>query len=70
MEIFTRYPVLKTVVVNLKTGSTFRGVLWKKRQGYVVLRNAEMLRGKAESVPVDGEVMIDSANVDFIQVVM
>lgn len=70
MEIFIRYPVLKTVVVNLKTGSTFRGVLWKKRCGYLVLRNAEMLRSKAESVPVDGEVVIDCANVDFIQVVM
>jgi small nuclear ribonucleoprotein (snRNP)-like protein len=69
MTIFERYPELKNVVVNLKTGTVFRGVLWRKRGDYLVLRNAEMLRSKNEKIPVDGEVVLDARNVDFIQVV-
>lgn len=69
MRIFERYPELKNVVVNLKTGTVFRGVLWRKRGDYLVLRNAEMLRSKNEKIPVDGEVVLDARNVDFIQVV-
>jgi len=57
------------VIVNTKTDRAFRGVLWQKRRGYLVLRNAEMLRGKGETVPMDGEVVIPAENVDFIQVV-
>jgi hypothetical protein len=44
-------------------------VLWRKAGGYLVLRDAEMLRGKGETTPMDGEVMIESSNVDFVQVV-
>jgi len=62
------YPVLRTVVVNLKSGTVFRGVVWRKRFGYLILRNAEMIHGKGERIPVDGEVLIERANVDFIQV--
>jgi len=69
MRIFDRYPVLERVIVNTKTDRTFRGVLWQKRRGYLVLRSAEMLRGKGETVPMDGEVVIPAENVDFIQVV-
>jgi small nuclear ribonucleoprotein (snRNP)-like protein len=69
MILFDRYPTLRTVIVNTKTDRAFRGVLWRKARGYLVLRNAEMLKGKGETVPMDGEVMIESSNVDFIQVV-
>lgn len=69
MTIFDRYPTLRTVIVNTKTDRAFRGVLWQRARGYLVLRNAEMLKGKGETVPMDGEVMIESANVDFIQVI-
>jgi len=68
MRIFDRYPVLRRVIVNTKTDRAFRGVLWRKR-GYLVLRNAEMLRTKGEIVSMDGEVVIPAENVDFIQVV-
>jgi len=67
--LFDRYPTLRRVIVNTKTDRAFRGVLWQKRRGYLVLRNAEMLRGKGETVPMDGEVVIPAENVDFIQVV-
>ena len=69
MIVFDRYPTLRQVIVNTKTDRAFRGVLWQRRRGYLVLRNAEMLKGKGETVPMDGEVMIEWPNVDFIQVV-
>ena len=63
-----RYPVLKMVIVNTKTDKTFRGVLWQKRAGYLVLRNAVMLQTRGEPVALDGELVLESANVDFMQV--
>jgi small nuclear ribonucleoprotein (snRNP)-like protein len=69
MTFFRRYPVLQQIIVNTKTDRAFRGVLWRRRRGYLVLRNSEMLRGKGETVPMDGEVVIPTENVEFIQVV-
>lgn len=66
--MFNRYPTLRRVVVNTKTDRAFRGVVWRRRGGFLVLRNAEMLEGKERVVPLDGEILIESANVDFIQV--
>jgi len=65
---FRRYPTLRRVVVNTKTDRAFRGVLWRRRGGYLVLRNAELVKAGGETVRVDGEVMIDADNVDFVQV--
>ena len=69
-----RYPVLKRVIVNTKTGKAFRGVLWERRGEYLVLREAELLAAggrseRREVVSVDGDVLIDRSNVDFVQVV-
>jgi small nuclear ribonucleoprotein (snRNP)-like protein len=44
-------------------------VLWRRAWGYLVLRNAEMLKTKGETVSMDGEVVIAAENVDFIQVI-
>jgi len=63
------YPTLRKVIVNTKTDKAFRGVLWERRGEYLVLRNAELLKPKGETAPVDGEVAIDAANVDFVQVI-
>lgn len=63
------YPEKRTVIVNTRTDRAFRGVLWRRRWGYLVLRNAELLKGRGETVPVDGEVVIARDNVDFIQVI-
>jgi small nuclear ribonucleoprotein (snRNP)-like protein len=67
--MYLLYPVKRRVIVNTKTDLTFRGMLWRRRWGYLVLRNAEMLKGRGETVPVTGEVVIERSNVDFIQVV-
>ena len=66
--MFDRYPCLRQVIVNTKTDHAFRGILWRKRRGYLVLRQTVMLRGNGEAVTVDGEVVVAAANVDFIQV--
>ena len=62
------YPTLRRVIVNLKSDKSFRGILWRKRGGYLVLREAELLKGRGETVHMDGEVVIESSNVDFLQV--
>jgi len=67
--VFEPYPCLRRVIVNTKTDRTFTGVLWRKRRGYLVLRNAQMLRPGGEMMNVEGEIVVDAANVDFIQVV-
>jgi len=67
--IFDRYPELKTVLLTTKSDRTFRGVLWRRRRGYLVLRQAEMLKGKGEATPIAGELVVERANVDFIQVI-
>ena len=69
MALFDRYPTLRRVIVNTKTDRAFRGVLWQRRRGYLVLREAEILKRGVETAKVDGEVVVPADNVDFIQVV-
>ena len=68
---FRPYPELKTGIVNLKSGTAFRGVVWKVAGEFVVLRNTEMLQdmGKAARHAVDGEVVVNLSDIDFFQVV-
>jgi len=67
--LFDRYPELHEVLVTLKTNHTFRGVLYTRRGGYLVLRQAMMLRGHETPVAVDGELLLPIANVDWVQVI-
>jgi len=63
------YPTLKRVIINTLSDRAFRGLLWRKVNGYLVLREVELLKAKGEVTPMDGEVLIESANVDFMQVI-
>lgn len=63
-----RYPELRQVIVTTKTDRSIRGLLWRRRRGYLVLKQAELLRAKADPVAMDGDVVIEAANVDFLQV--
>ena len=63
------YPTLRRVIVNTKTDKAFRGVLWQRRGKYLVLRETELLKQQGKVAPLDGEVVIESSNVDFIQVI-
>lgn len=62
------YPVKRRVLVNTKTDKAFRGVLWQRTGGYLVLRNAELLEPRRDPVLMDGEVVLERGNVDFLQV--
>ncbi|MFH0902313.1 MAG: hypothetical protein V2A73_16905 [Pseudomonadota bacterium] len=61
------YPTLQRGIVNLKSGSSFRGVIWQRKGGYLTLRNAELLRAKNEVVEIVGEVAIPERDIEFIQ---
>lgn len=68
-ELFIPYPAYRKGLVNLKSGSALRGIIWRRRRGYVILRQAALLRPRESPVAMDGEVMIYREDVDFIQVV-
>jgi hypothetical protein len=67
--LFDRYPELKTILVTTKTDRTFRGVLRKRRRDCLILCQVQMLKGAGEATEIAGEVIIERANVDFLQVV-
>lgn len=63
-----RFLVHRRVMVNLKTGNAVTGVIVERRPAHLVLRDAELHeRATSSSVPMDGCVIIDRVNVDFIQ---
>jgi hypothetical protein len=73
MSIFDhlrRYPKMRVAIINLNSGTTFKGVIWKQTAGFLVVRNVEMRsdRGEVMSKAVDGEVLVSLAHIDFVQV--
>lgn len=62
-----RTAVRKRVVVNL-SDKAFAGVLWAKRGPLLVLKDATLMQHGAADTPMDGEVLIERARVEFIQV--
>lgn len=63
------YPFKETVIVNLKTGRSFRGVLWQRTGGFLVLKQAVMLRPREAPLPIDGDSLVPFGEIEFIQVV-
>jgi hypothetical protein len=61
------YPTLRTAIVNLKSDKSFRGVIWQRKSGFLILRKTELLRPKGETVTIDGEVLIPERDIEFIQ---
>ena len=57
----------RRVVVNLKSGQAIDGHLIRRRGTLLILRGAQLHEPGAEPVPLDGETIIDRAEVDFIQ---
>ena len=48
-----------------------RGVIWRRRGPFVVLRNVALLQDRGQpskKVSVDGEVLVRLDDIDFIQV--
>ena len=71
MNLFRPYLELKTGIVNLKSGTSFRCVVWKVAGSFVVLRNVRALQvqSKPHEQDVDGEVVVNRSDIDFFQVV-
>lgn len=67
MFAWRRTAVRKRVIVNLPD-KAFRAILWAKRGPLLVLRDVELLEAARDPHPVDGEVVVERAKVEFIQV--
>ncbi|MEU2789023.1 hypothetical protein [Streptomyces sp. NPDC007100] len=67
MFAWRRTAVRKRVVVNLPD-KAFNGVLWAQRGPLLVLRDVQLLEAGRAPQPVDGEVVIERARVEFTQV--
>lgn len=57
------------VLVTLKSGSAFDGVLFEAGRDVWVLRSAQAIGAgdRDTNVPVDGEVLIFTADIEFVQ---
>lgn len=67
-ELLATWPVRTRVVVSLKSGKGFRGVLAEISEDLMILRNAELVDESEHRTQVDGEVFIERVDVDFVQV--
>lgn len=67
MFAWRRTAIRKRVVVNL-ADKAFSGVLWAKRGPLLVLRDVELLEAGRQPQRVDGEVVIERTQVQFMQV--
>lgn len=47
---------------------SYRGLLWQRHAEFLVLKDAELLRERTDPVKMVGELMIYSANVEYLQV--
>lgn len=63
------YPYRQTVIVNLKSGRSFRGVLWQRTGGFLVLKQASILRPREAPLSLDGDCLVLFGDIEFMQVV-
>lgn len=64
-----RLGIHRRLLVNLTTDKAIAGVLMERRGPLLVLKNAQLLEAGRNPVRIDGEAIVDTANVDFIQVI-
>lgn len=62
-----RSRVRDRVVLTLKAGGAFSGVLFDADARSLVLRDAEVVSGSSQPVPVDGELLVARADVAYFQ---
>ena len=54
------------VIVTTKSGKSFGGVVWEEMHDLLVLRDARVLDRNGE-VEIDGDLILDRAQIEFIQ---
>lgn len=70
MFAWRRSAIRKRVLVSLKTDKAIRGILWTTRGPLLVIKDPELLTmGGQPPVKLDGEVIIERSNVDFVQII-
>lgn len=69
MKRLIRQRLRRRVIVTLKDGSAFSGVLFEADSEAVIVRETEMLEvgPKREPVAVDGEVLVLRADIAYLQ---
>lgn len=65
---YGRLAINRRILVNLKSGTAIEGVLWEDRGPLILLKNAA-LHTHGGSTPLDGEVIVERSELDFVQVV-
>lgn len=68
MRSYRRLVLHRRVLVNLVDGSAVDGVLWDEKGPLIVLRDASLHVQGGGSQPLDGEVVVDQARINFVQV--
>lgn len=58
----------KQVLVSLFSGNAVSGVLTEVAGDFLILRGCTVHEPGADPTPADGEIVIDTANVDYIQI--
>lgn len=69
-RLFGRVPcVRQRVIVNLTTGDAIDGVLFQQTGAWLVLKRASLIvKDGTRKVDVDGDVVVECARIEFIQV--
>ena len=69
MKRLLRQRLRRRVIVTLKSGESFGGVLYEADTEAIVLRNAQAIGmgEKQSNLAVDGEVLLLRADVSFLQ---
>lgn len=62
-----RLMLRRKVVVNLLGDRAVSGVLWCRRGGLIVLKQAQLHEPGVDPVAMDGDVLIERARVEFVQ---
>lgn len=66
------YLEFRQVIVNLKSGTSLKGIVWENRTPLIIIKDVALLsdRGQPSKQPtkVDGEVVVWTTDIDFIQV--
>jgi hypothetical protein len=63
-----RLMVRRQVLVQLRSGRAVTGVLWQRRGRSVVLKSAQVLEPGSEPTVMDGDVVVDRDQVEYVQV--
>lgn len=68
LNYFRPYPHLRPSIINLKSGTSFKGVIWRRTGPWVVIKQAQILHSEGNR-PVDGEVLVQMSDIEFVQVI-